>query len=194
MQLNQHDALIVIDVQNDFCPRGALAVATGAQVAAAMTRAAAAFADNGAKVYATRDWHPAGHASFIEQGGPWPPHCVQGTVGAEPHPDLSLPGDAIVIHKGASIDKDAYSGFVDSGLEDQLKAADITRLFVGGLATDYCVLNTVVDALDLGFETHVLTDAIGAVDAEPNDGLRALHLMEASGARLSTIADVLANS
>jgi nicotinamidase/pyrazinamidase len=192
MDLTEHDALIVIDVQNDFCPGGALAVSTGAVVAAAMTKAAAAFASRGAKVYATRDWHPAGHASFAEQGGPWPPHCVQGTRGAEPHPDLALPDGTAVILKGASIETDAYSGFVDSDLEARLKAAGVTRLFVGGLATDYCVLNTVVDALDLGFETLVLTDAIGAVDAEPNDGLRALHLMEASGAHLSTVAEVLA--
>ena len=148
-----------------------------------LTAVAAAFAARGALVFATQDWHPAGHASFKPQGGPWPDHCVQGTPGAEPHPDLRLPAETVIVHKGASPDKDAYSGFVDSDLEERLRAAGVTRLFVGGLATDYCVLNTVVDALACGFETLVLVDAMGAVEVEPGDGLRALHLMIGSGAQ-----------
>ena len=192
MELTKTDALIVVDVQNDFCPGGALPVPTGAQVAATMTRAAKAFAAQGASVFATRDWHPEGHSSFAAQGGQWPPHCVQGSHGAEPHPDLDLPSGASIVRKGTSLDKDAYSGFIDSDLEEQLRSAGVERLFVGGLATDYCVLNTVVDALDVGFETYVLTDAIGAVDVEPGDGLRALHLMQGSGAKLTTAVELVA--
>ena len=183
MELTKTDALIVVDVQNDFCPGGALPVPTGAEVARTLTAVAAAFAARGALVFATQDWHPAGHASFKPQGGPWPDHCVQGTPGAEPHPEFRLPAGTVIVHKGASPDKDAYSGFVDSDLEERLRAAGVTRLFVGGLATDYCVLNTVVDALACGFETVVLVDAIGAVEVAPGDGLRALHLMIGSGAQ-----------
>ena len=191
VELTKNDALIVVDVQNDFCPGGALAVASGGAVAATMTRVAKAFAAKGAKVLATQDWHPAVHSSFNDQGGQWPRHCVQGTKGAELHPALSLPKGTHIVKKGASPDKDAYSGFVDSDLEARIKKANVRRVFVGGLATDYCVLNTVVDALGLGFETYVLTDAVGAVDVEPNDGLRALHLMESSGATLVTTGEVI---
>ena len=191
MKLSKTDALIVVDVQNDFCPGGSLAVASGEKVAGVMTGIAKHFSKHRAKVFTTRDWHPEGHSSFREQGGPWPPHCVQGTRGAEPHPDLHLPKSASIIRKGTSLDKDAYSGFIDSDLEQQLRSAGIVRVFVGGLATDYCVLNTVVDACGLGFETYVLTDGIGAVDVEPGDGLRALHLMRGSGATLTTTAEVV---
>jgi nicotinamidase/pyrazinamidase len=193
MQLQETDALIVVDVQNDFCPGGALAVPSGDKVAATMTRAAKAFAAKGAKVFATQDWHPAHHSSFAPQGGPWPPHCVQGTKGAEPHPNLRLPEGTHIVKKGSNPSKDAYSGFIDSDLEAQLKSAGVKRVFVGGLATDYCVLNTVIDALAIGFESFVLTDAVGAVDVEPGDGLRALHLMQTSGATLTTVDEVLAD-
>ena len=192
MELTKTDALIVVDVQNDFCPGGSLAVAGGAQVAAALTTAAKAFAGRGAKIYATMDWHPAGHSSFVAKGGPWPEHCVQNTKGAELHPDLELPAEAIIVHKGTNPGKDAYSGFVDSDLEEQLKAAHIQRVFVGGLATDYCVLNTVIDALGIGFETYVLADAVDSVDIEPKDGIRALHVMQTSGATLTTTEEILA--
>ena len=191
MELTKTDALLVVDVQIDFCPGGALATPLGDAVAATMNRAAAEFAAKGAAVFTTQDWHPAEHSSFKEQGGQWPSHCVQGTKGAELHPALKPPKGTHSIKKGASLDKDAYSGFVDSDLEAQLKAANISRVFVGGLATDYCVLNTVVDALDLGFETFVITDAVAAIDVEPRDGLRALHLMEGSGATLLTMDEVV---
>jgi nicotinamidase/pyrazinamidase len=192
VELSNTDALIVVDVQNDFCPGGSLAVPTGDKVASAMAKAAKDFTDRGAMVFATQDWHPPGHSSFSEKGGPWPPHCVQGTSGAEFHPNLQLPESTHVVRKGSSHDKDAYSGFIDSDLEEQLRAADIRRIFVGGLATDYCVLNTVVDAVSLGFETYVLGDAVGSVDVEPGDGRRALHLMEGSGATITTLTAVLA--
>ncbi|MEK9659206.1 MAG: nicotinamidase [Chloroflexota bacterium] len=192
MPIGEHDGLIIVDVQNDFCPGGALGVPTGEEVAATLSRVAAHFAAHGALVFATQDWHPAGHASFKAQRGPWPEHCVQGTPGAEFHPALTLPVDAQVVRKGADPARDAYSGFVDSDLEKRLRTAGVTRVFIGGLATDYCVLNTVVDAVDNGFETYVLLDAVGAVDVEPGDGQRALHLMAGSGAGLVEASAILA--
>ena len=191
MAITNLDALIIVDVQNDFCPGGSLAVASGDAVARKMTDAAKTFAERGAKVFATQDWHPAGHLSFAAQGGQWPDHCVQGTRGAEFHPALELPDGTGVVRKGASLHADAYSGFIDSDLDAQLKAKGVGRVYVGGLATDYCVLNTVIDALSNGYETYVLTDAVGAVDLDPGDGERALHLMEVNGAVLTTTADAL---
>ena len=193
MRLSQRDALVIVDVQNDFCPGGSLGVPTGDQVAATMTRAAREFSEKGARVFATQDWHPPGHSSFAEQGGPWPPHCVQGSVGAELHPSLHLPPGTPVIQKGKDPKVDAYSGFLDSDLEEQLRRAGVERLFVGGLATDYCVVNTVMDALQRGFETHLLTDAIGAVDVSPGDGERAIERMRAGGAGITTAQEVLSS-
>jgi nicotinamidase/pyrazinamidase len=192
VNLTAQDALVIVDVQNDFCPGGSLAVVTGDEVARTMTRAAAAFSQQGARVYATQDWHPAGHSSFQESGGPWPPHCVQGSHGAELHPELDLPDGHEIIKKGSDPAVDAYSGFLDSDLEAQLKTSGVTRVFVGGLATDYCVLNTVLDARQLGFETYLLSDAIGAVDVEPGDGDRAIEQMLDAGATAITIGDAVA--
>ena len=192
MELSERDALIIVDVQNDFSPGGALPVATGMDVASIMSVVANTFRARGAHVYATQDWHPAGHSSFQEQGGPWPPHCVQETDGADFHPAMVLPGGVTVVRKGTSPGQDAYSGFIDSDLEARLKDAGVTRVFVGGLATDYCVLNTVLDAIRNGFETHVLSDAIGAVDVKPGDGDRAIEQMANAGARCATSMALLA--
>lgn len=192
MAVGENDALVIVDVQNDFCPGGALAVPAGATVAAGMTATAAAFAARGAKVFATLDWHPAAHSSFAAQGGPWPPHCIQGSHGAELHPALVLPPDTMLVRKGSSLDKDAYSGFIDSKLGAWLKAVGARRVIVGGLATDYCVLHTVLDALRLGYETAVLADAIGAVDVEPGDGDRAIARMREAGAKFITTDEALA--
>ena len=191
MQITNLDALIVVDVQNDFCPGGALGVTGGDAVARKMGATARAFAERGGKVFATQDWHPQGHSSFASQGGPWPDHCVQESNGAAFHPELGLPESARVIRKGASPDRDAYSGFIDSDLDAQLKAGGVSRVYVGGLATDYCVVNTVVDALANGYETYVLADAVAAVNAEPGDGDRALHLMQMNGAALITTDEAL---
>ncbi len=190
MRLTKQDALVIVDVQNDFCPGGSLAVPGGDRVAPKLSALAEAFHKRGACVFATQDWHPAGHASFVERGGPWPPHCVQGTRGAELHPGLQLPEGAEVIRKGSDPKVDAYSGFLDSDLERRLREAGVRRLFVGGLATDYCVLNTVLDARKLGFETYVLTDAIAAVDVQPGDGERAVKQMQQAGAKLTTTKEV----
>ena len=192
MRITNLDALIVVDVQNDFCPGGSLGVRGGDSVARKMSATAKTFAERGGKVFATQDWHPAGHSSFASQGGQWPDHCVQDSHGAAFHAELELPEGTRVIRKGASLDKDAYSGFVDSDLDAQLKAGGITRVYVGGLATDYCVVNTVVDALGNGYETYVLSDAVAAVNVESGDGARALHLMELNGAVLTTTEEALA--
>ncbi len=196
MRITNLDALIVVDVQNDFCPGGSLGVIGGDAVARKMGATARTFAERGGKVFATQDWHPAGHLSFAAQGGQWPDHCVQDSHGAAFHAELGLPEGTRVIRKGASLDKDAYSGFIDSDLDVQLKAGGINRVYVGGLATDYCVVNTVVDAVvdavANGYETYVLTDAVAAVNVEPGDGDRALHLMELNGAVLTTTEEALA--
>lgn len=177
------DALLVVDVQNDFLPGGSLAVPAGDMVVAALNRYLARFESAGLPIYATRDWHPPDHCSFREQGGVWPPHCVAGTEGAAFSPLLQLPASAVVISKAARREVDAYSGLAGTGLAERLREADIVRLFVGGLATDYCVLNTVRDALEQGFAVVLLLDAIRAVDVAPGDGQRAIAEMLRLGAR-----------
>lgn len=176
------DALIVVDVQNDFLPGGSLAVPRGDRVVAPLVRYAERFAGAGLPVYATRDWHPKDHCSFSAQGGPWPPHCIQDTPGAAFSPGLRLPEGTTVISKADTAGKDAYSGFEGTGLAKQLRARQVRRLFIGGLATDYCVLNTVRDALAEGFEVCLLTDAIRAVNVQPGDSQKALDEMVAKGA------------
>lgn len=184
-QPGPHDALVIVDVQNDFLPGGALAVPHGDEVVAPLQALAAAFAAAGRPVYATRDWHPADHVSFREQGGPWPPHCIAGTPGADFPPGLRLPAGTIVISKAERSERDAYSGFDGTDLERQLRAAGVRRLYVGGLATDYCVRATVLDARRLGFEVVVVASAVRAVDVSAGDGERALAAMVAAGATLA---------
>ena len=178
-----HSALLIVDVQNDFLPGGSLAVPDGDAVIGPLNHAIAAFRARGRPVIATRDWHPPDHCSFTDQGGPWPPHCVQHSAGARFAAALALPDDALVVSKAERPDQDAYSGFQGTDLAGRLRALGVTKLVVGGLATDYCVLNTVRDALEAGFEVYVLEDAIRAVDVEPGDGARAVETMRAAGAR-----------
>ena len=177
------DVLLVTDIQNDFLPGGSLAVSHGDEVVPVLNRYIGAFLAQGLPVYATRDWHPERHCSFHAQGGPWPPHCVAGTRGAEFAATLTLPPDATVISKATSQDQEAYSSFQGTDLDRRLRAAGIHRVFIGGLTTDYCVLNTVRDACQLGYEVFLLTDAIRAVDVQPGDGLRAEEEMARLGAR-----------
>lgn len=174
------DALLIVDVQNDFLAGGSLPVPEGEAVIALLGRVINVFHQHGQPIYATRDWHPADHCSFQAQGGPWPPHCVQGTPGAEFAPGLGLPAFAMVISKASDAAKDAYSGFDGTNLPFQLMMYGVKRLFVGGLATDYCVLATVRDALKQGTQVYVLSDAIRAVNAA--DGARAIAEMTALGA------------
>jgi nicotinamidase-related amidase len=182
IELGVGDALVVVDVQNDFLPGGALAVPDGGAVVPVINEYLRRFGERGLPVYATRDWHPADHCSFRSSGGIWPPHCVAGSAGAAFAADLALPRDATVIAKGTAAERDAYSGFAGTDLDQRLRAAGIRRLFVAGLATDYCVLSTVRDALALGYSTVVLLDAVRAVDVKPGDGRAAIAQMLALGA------------
>jgi nicotinamidase/pyrazinamidase len=188
------DALIVVDVQNDFCPGGSLAVPDGDVVVPVlnqyMERAIAAHVP----VFASRDWHPERTRHFAAFGGPWPPHCVQGTPGADFHAGLRLPPDATVVSKGTSAEDEGYSALEarlgnGSGMLDALRQAGIIRVHVGGLATDYCVRATVLSAITAGFETFLLTDASRPVEVTPGDGERAVHEMLAAGAKAETLND-----
>ena len=188
-RLTPSDALLLVDVQNDFCPGGALAVADGDSVVPVLNAWIAAARSGGARIFASRDWHPPDHLSFAERGGLWPPHCVQDTPGAAFHSDLQLPDDVVVVTKADSADREAYSAFDSGELAEQLRAAGIRRLWVGGLATDYCVKASVLDAVQLPeLEVHVIADAIRAVDASPGDGDAALDAMQAAGATLEHAA------
>jgi len=182
IELRQGDALIIVDVQKDFLPGGSLAVPQGDDVLPVLNQYIEHFQKNDLPIFATRDWHPPDHCSFKFQGGPWPPHCVQHTVGAEFADALALPPPTAIISKATTQEQDAYSGFQKTELVDLLKAQAVTRLFIGGLATDYCVLHTVKDALAAGFDVIVLRDAVRAVDVQPGDGDRALEQMTSLGA------------
>ncbi len=181
--LDRGDALIVVDVQNDFLPGGSLAVPRGDEVVAPLNHYAAAFAAKNLPIYATRDWHPTNHCSFQARGGPWPPHCVAESAGAQFAPGLKLPSQTTVISKATTADKDAYSGFEGTDLDARLRAQGVKRVFVGGLATDYCVLNTVRDARKLGYDVRLLTDAIRAVNVKSDDGRDAEDEMRRLGAQ-----------
>lgn len=176
------DALIVVDVQNDFLPGGSLAVPGGDEVIPVLNRYIALFNSRGLPVFATRDWHPPEHCSFLPQGGAWPPHCVAGTAGAAFPATLKLPDGAQTVSKADTRMKDAYSGFEGTPLNTLLQSKGIRRVFAGGLATDYCVLNTVKDALRYGCVTFVAEDAVRAVNVQPGDGTRALEEMTRLGA------------
>ena len=188
------DALLVVDLQRDFLPGGALAVPGGDQVVPPLQRCLALFAERGRPIFMTRDWHPADHCSFEASGGPWPAHCVAGTPGADFPQALRIPGGTHVVSKGTDPRVEAYSAFSDPDLCERLRRLGIRRLTVGGLATDYCVLQTVLDALSCGFDVRVMTDAVAAVDVEPGDGARALQRMQSAGAGLTTSARVLSSS
>ena len=189
IKLTVSDALLLVDVQNDFCPGGALAVDDGDAVVPALNAWIVAARQGGARVFASRDWHPPDHLSFAARGGLWPPHCVQDTPGAAFHPDLELPDDAAVVTKADQSEREAYSAFDSGELADELLAAGIERLWVGGLATDYCVKASVLDATELpGLEVRVITNAIRAVDAAPGDGEAALEAMREAGATLEHAA------
>ena len=186
------DALVVVDVQNDFLPGGSLAVPRGDEVVPPLNRCLALFSQKSLPVYASRDWHPPDHCSFRAQGGPWPPHCMADTYGAEFAANLDLPADAVIISKADTPEKDAYSAFEGTDLGLCLKAVDVRRLFVGGLATDYCVLNTVKDALALGYGVVLLADAVRAVEVTPGDGEKAMMEMRTLGAHIARSTDLTA--
>jgi nicotinamidase/pyrazinamidase len=177
------DALVIVDAQNDFLSGGSLAVPQGEQIVPVVNQYLELFRTRRLPVFMTRDWHPPDHVSFLARGGVWPPHCVQGTLGAAFASGLQLTGRETIISKADSRDRDSYSNFEETDLEDRLKNLGVKRVFVGGLATDYCVLNTVKDALQLGFEVVFLTDITRAVNVKPGDGERAEEEMIGQGAR-----------
>jgi nicotinamidase/pyrazinamidase len=184
------DALLLVDVQNDFLPGGALAVPDGDAIIPVLNRYVAAARAARVPIYASRDWHPREHCSFKARGGPWPPHCVAGTAGADFAPALDLPPTTEVVSKAATAEKDAYSAFEGTGLADDLRGKGVKRLLIGGLATDYCVLNSVRDALKHGFEVLLLADAMRAVDVKAHDGDAAEAEMLRLGARPVTFGDL----
>ncbi len=190
VRLKPGDALVIVDVQNDFLPGGALPVPQGDEVVPVLNEYIHRFRQAGLPIVATRDWHPPDHCSFRDRGGPWPAHCVQGTPGAEFAPGLELPDDALVVSKATEPDQEAYSGFQGTDLDARLRAMGVRRLFVGGLATDYCVKQTVLDALRLGYQVYLLTDAIRAVDVHPGDGEAAIDEMRRAGALPLTLSDL----
>lgn len=187
-------ALLLVDVQNDFCLGGALPVPDGDKVVVPLNRVASCFEAAGLAVVASRDWHPEVTCHFKEFGGAWPPHCVQGSPGAAFHPALRLPDATVVISKGISPDSDSYSAFdgrSEDGmsLDETLSALNIRRLYVGGLATDYCVRSSVLDALSAGYEVTVLVDAIAGVDINQGDSVKALEEMRLAGAAFCTAGE-----
>lgn len=188
-------ALLVVDVQNDFCPGGALAVPDGDAVVPVLNRYLALFRRQALPVFASQDWHPAHTSHFAPYGGPWPPHCIQGSFGAAFHPRLQLPPETVLIRKGSGAASDDYSAFHGRTAEalplaEALRARGVRRLYVGGLATDYCVKETVLAGLHQGFEVTYLQDASRGVEVAPGDCARAEAQMRAAGARSATLAEV----
>ncbi len=188
------EALIVVDVQNDFCPGGALPVPEGDAVVPVLNQYMARAAAAGLPIYASRDWHPQRTRHFKEFGGAWPPHCIQNTPGAEFHAGLHLPAGVVIVSKGTGEEDEGYS-MLDASLPDgrdltsALRDAGVTTVHVGGLATDYCVRATVLDALHAGLKTYLLSDASRPVDVTPGDGERAVAEMVAAGATPETLSN-----
>ena len=184
MANDQKKALIVVDVQNDFCPGGSLAVANGDEVIAPLNELMKEFLERGEPVFKTRDWHPPTAKHFAVYGGIWPVHCVRNTPGAEFHPELVDDPRITIISKGIDESADGYSGFDGTNLAQILRDQQVKEVWVGGLATDYCVKHTVLDALQQGFEVKALADAMRAVNVNPNDGAEAIAEMRAAGAEV----------
>ncbi|HYR84643.1 MAG TPA: nicotinamidase [Terriglobia bacterium] len=181
MPLQSGDALLIVDVQNDFCPGGALAVPEGDKVVPALNEWIREAGLRGVPVFASRDWHPADHISFTQRGGPWPPHCIQETPGAAFHPDLALPPNAQIISKATSPDQDSYSAFGGTDLAQRLRSAHVKRVWIGGLAQDYCVRATALDSISQGFEVHLIVNATRAVNVDSGDGRQALEEIRRAG-------------
>jgi nicotinamidase/pyrazinamidase len=184
-QQSLKSALIVIDVQNDFCDGGGLAAQSTSTLIDPLNRFADASTAAGLPVVFTRDWHSPDHASFLPQGGPWPPHCVRNTHGAAFHARLHVPAGAIVVDKGVARDDDGYSAFRGTRLAETLGALNVTDVIVCGIAAEYCVLASVKEARGLGFRTIVLEDLVRAIEARPGDSHRAFSDMKSVGAILT---------
>ena len=181
---------MIVDIQNDFCPGGALPVLEGDRVVPVINKYIEKFERRRSLIIATRDWHPKNHISFKSYGGIWPEHCVQNTWGAEFHPNLRLPKNVIVISKADKPNKEAYSGFQGTNLDAILRKNSVKELFVGGLATDYCVKNTVFDGLANGYKVYLLVDVIKGVEVNRGDSERAIEDMILKGAININIKDL----
>jgi nicotinamidase/pyrazinamidase len=194
MANDKKKALIVVDVQNDFCPGGSLAVVQGDEVVAPLNKLIKDFLDRGEPVFKTRDWHPARTKHFKIYGGIWPVHCVANTTGAQFHADLSDDPRITIISKGIDESTDGYSGFDGSNLARVLRDQQVEEVWVGGLATDYCVKHTVLDARREGFEVKALADAMRAVNVNSNDGAQAIEEMRNAGAEIIGIEEKAAGA
>jgi nicotinamidase/pyrazinamidase len=197
MRDDRSPALLVIDVQVDFCPGGALPVAEGDQVVPVLNRLAAYASALGYPVYASRDWHPAASRHFAANGGVWPVHCVAGTPGARLHPDLQLPPGTLIVTTGVGEDEDGYSAFEGNiagrgSLLADLRARGVTELVIGGLALDYCVRATALDGRREGFEVTVVSDAVRAVEKSPGDAVRTTAELTAESVRFLPSSAVFA--
>jgi nicotinamidase/pyrazinamidase len=190
LKVSGKTALIIVDVQNDFCPGGALAVPEGDRVVPLLNKYIRIFQAHRAPIIATRDWHPRDHISFKPFGGIWPPHCIQDTPGAEFRHDLKLPGRSKIISKGTDAKLEAYSGFQHTSLADWLRGRKVEMVFVGGLATDYCVKSTVLDALKAGFKAIYLADASRGVNVKSTDSEQAEQEMQRAGAMRAVLAEI----
>lgn len=182
--LQSGDALVIVDVQNDFCPGGVLPIARGDEVVPVLNRWIAAALNRNIPIYASRDWHPFAHLSFREQGGLWPAHCLQDSNGARFHPALQLPDAVIKITKGVRFDQDQNSIFDATGLSSNLRQKNINRLWIGGLAEDVCVLASVLDARIEGFDVIVIRDGTRPVSTLGGDNAR--RQMREAGAQLES--------
>ncbi len=189
LNLTAKDTLLVTDIQMDFLPGGALPVPEGDLVIPVLNEYLRIFEKTRAHIIASRDWHPRNHISFKAQGGPWAPHCIQETEGAKFSPALKLPKDVMIVSKATDPHKEAYSVFVGTQLADTLKAQGVTRVFMGGLATDYCIVHSVLDARKMGFDVVVLVDGSRGINVNPGDVNKALNAMAKSGAEQITLAD-----
>lgn len=183
-------ALIIVDVQRDFCPGGALPVKNGDSIIGRINKMTSLFEEEGSPVFFTRDWHPRDHCSFVPRG-PWPPHCVKGTPGAQFHPTLYIPHEATIISKATRRSIEAYSAFEGTGLSNRLQELGIEDLYVAGLATDYCVKNTVLDGLSQGFKVEIVSDCVKGVNVRPLDSANAFRTLVAKGAARTTSREVL---
>lgn len=186
----EQSVLLLVHLQNDFCRNGTVPVPEGDHVIPVANAWIRFFAGRGYGVVATRDWHPPNHCSFQERGGPWPPHCVQGSLGSQLHPDLRIPPGTLIVSCATNPNEEAHSGFDGTSLEDRLEDLDADTVYVIGFATDYCVKRTVLDARRLGFRVVVVQDGIRGFDVRPGDAQRAVQAMHAAGATIASSADL----
>lgn len=190
----ENSALIVVDMQNDFLPGGSLEVPNSDTIIPIINEYIEFFEKHQSLIVFTRDWHPENHISFKENGGIWPRHCIQNTKGAEIHSEIYIPKESLIISKAFEPTIEAYSGFQNTNLHEELQRRNIKNLYICGVATDYCVLNTVIDALEKGYKVYLLVDAIKGVDIKPNDSEEAIKKMISKGAELLVFDELLSVS